>query len=175
MKFETYLVESTASDEAHELGLTAAGWGLWRDKTGKVVKKTQDGKLVDVRGSAAKIEHYHINIPSNEEANHAEHDQSSDIVAEFETKGTHRESEISKVAINEHSAVSKENAKKMHDALVGAGYAHRPSPFGQMYTSGGTSIMISNHPETSHKRGGKEKDHHTVLITTKHKRKKKTK
>lgn len=174
MSFETYLKESAAAEEAHKLGLSAAGYGLWRDKTGKVVKKTVDDKLVDVRGSEANLKHHHINIPQNREGNHAEHDQSSDIVSAHETPGTHRESEVTKYHINEHSAVHPDKAAELHNALVGAGYKHTPSAFGQMYQKGKTSVMISNRPEISAKRGGKN-DHHSVLIRTDHVAKKKPK
>lgn len=34
------------SEEAHKLGLTAAGWGYWKDKTGRSVAKTVQGQLV---------------------------------------------------------------------------------------------------------------------------------
>lgn len=37
---------SEASEEAHRLGLTSAGWGYWKDKSGKTVARTVDGKLV---------------------------------------------------------------------------------------------------------------------------------
>jgi len=38
--------ESEAAKDAHRLGLTADSWGRWKDKSGKVVAKTVDGKLV---------------------------------------------------------------------------------------------------------------------------------
>jgi hypothetical protein len=167
-RFDNYLMESEAADAAHKLGLTAAGYGLWRDKDGKIVKKTVEGKLKDVRGSAANIKHYHSNIPASKQGNHAEHDMSSDIVADHETEGAHRESEVSKYHIIEHSSVHPKNAAKLHDTLVGSGYKHSSSPFGQMYKHGKTAVMISNRPEVSHKRGGKDKDHHSIVIQTEH-------
>jgi hypothetical protein len=36
----------TAAQQAHELGLTHAGWGYWQDSSGKVVAKTINGQLV---------------------------------------------------------------------------------------------------------------------------------
>lgn len=168
MPFEDFLSESTAAEEAHKNELTAAGWGLWKDKDGKVVKKTDGKKLVDVRGSEANINHYHSNIPLNKKASHAEHDQSSDIVKLAETPGTHRSSDVTKRSINEHSAVHPKHAAKLHDALVSGGYQYDPSPFGHMYRNGKTAVMISNEPEVSHKRGGKEKDHHSIVIQTEH-------
>lgn len=174
-RFDNYLLEEVAAEQAHKLGLSAAGYGLWRDAKGKVVKKTVEGKLVDVRGSEANINHYHSNIPTSKVANHAEHDQSSDIIASHETPGTHRESEVSKYHIIEHSSVHPDKAAALHEALVGAGYKHVASPFGQMYKSGKTAVMISNRPEVSHKRGGKDKDHHSIVIQTDHVGKKKTK
>lgn len=175
MNFENYLTESKAAEEAHKLGLSAAGYGLWRDKNGKVVKKTVDDKLVDVRGSEANLKHYHTDIPLNKNANHAEHDQSSDIIAAHETEGNYRESEATKYNIIEHSAVHPEKAAALHDALVGAGYQHTPSAFGQMYRNGKTSVMISNRPEVGHKRGSTKKDHHSIVIQTEHVPKKKPK
>lgn len=38
--------ESEAAKEAHKKNLTSAGWGHWKDNSGKVVAKTKDGKLV---------------------------------------------------------------------------------------------------------------------------------
>lgn len=175
MKFEDYLVESTAAEEAHKLGLTATGWGLWKNSDGKIVKKSDGKSLVDVRGSEANINHYHSHIPLDKVASHAEHDQSSDIVALAETKGTTRSSDVTKRSINEHSAVHPKQAAKLHDALVSAGYDYDPSPFGHMYRNGSTAVMISNEPEVSHKRGGKEKDHHSIVIQTEHKKAKRKK
>ena len=40
--------ESDAAKEAKKRGLTSAGWGKWKDKSGNVVAKTVDGKLVDI-------------------------------------------------------------------------------------------------------------------------------
>jgi len=38
--------ESKASDEAHKKGLESAGFGHWKDKSGKIVATTSDDKLV---------------------------------------------------------------------------------------------------------------------------------
>jgi hypothetical protein len=38
--------DSEATDQAHQLGLVSKGWGRWADKTGKIVAKTVQGKLV---------------------------------------------------------------------------------------------------------------------------------
>lgn len=40
--------DSEAAEQAHKLGLTAAGWGYWADKNGQKVAKTVDGKLVKI-------------------------------------------------------------------------------------------------------------------------------
>jgi hypothetical protein len=40
--------ESEAAKEAKKRGLTSAGYGNWKDKSGNVVAKTVDGKLVDI-------------------------------------------------------------------------------------------------------------------------------
>lgn len=167
-KFESFLLESDAAEAAHKAGLSAVGYGLWRDKDGKITKKTVDGKLKDVRGSEANLKHYHSSIPSSKTGNHAQHDQSSDIVKAHETPDAHRESETTKHNITEHSSVHPSKAPLLHNALVGAGYKHSSSPFGQMYKNGKTAVMISNHPEISHKRGGKTKDHHSIVIQTEH-------
>ena len=175
MSFDQFLLESKAAEEAHKQGLSAAGYGLWRDKSGKVVKKTVDDKLVDVRGSEANLNHYHFDIPSNKVANHAAHDESVDIVNQHATVAAKTDSKANKYNITEHSQVHADKAFGLHEALVGAGYEHQPSAFGQIYTKGKTSVMISNRPEVAAKPGGKEKDHHTVVIRTDHVAKKKEK
>lgn len=43
-----FISESDAAEQAKQLGLTYAGWGKWKDSTGKVVAKTVDGQLVKV-------------------------------------------------------------------------------------------------------------------------------
>ena len=49
------LNESDASDEAKKRGLSYNGFGRWVDKSGKVVAKTEDGKLVDVGSDDEKL------------------------------------------------------------------------------------------------------------------------
>ena len=46
MKLTDIISESEASDEAKKKGLVSAGWGRWKDKSGKTVADTKDGKLV---------------------------------------------------------------------------------------------------------------------------------
>jgi hypothetical protein len=56
IKLKKLLLESDseAAEQAHHLGLTAAGWGTWRDQSGKTVAKTVQGKLVKLEpGEAA--------------------------------------------------------------------------------------------------------------------------
>jgi hypothetical protein len=47
------LIESAASDAAHQAGLTFAGWGKWKDKSGKVTHKTVGNKIVPIGGGAS--------------------------------------------------------------------------------------------------------------------------
>lgn len=42
------LFESKASEQAHKKGLESAGFGNWKDESGKVVAKTKDGELTKV-------------------------------------------------------------------------------------------------------------------------------
>lgn len=51
MKLVKLLFESTAADQAHQLGLHHVGWGYWADANGDVVAKTVQGKLVKVTDS----------------------------------------------------------------------------------------------------------------------------
>jgi len=44
------IIESQASDQAKQQGLTSAGFGRYKDKSGKVVAKSQGGQLVKVGG-----------------------------------------------------------------------------------------------------------------------------
>lgn len=46
MHLSDFLIESEASDKAHQMGLVYAGYGVWKDKTGRKVAKTVNGKLV---------------------------------------------------------------------------------------------------------------------------------
>jgi 8-oxo-dGTP pyrophosphatase MutT (NUDIX family) len=41
-----WILESESSDQAHQLGLRYNKWGYWKDKTGKTVAQTVNGKLV---------------------------------------------------------------------------------------------------------------------------------
>ncbi|MBW3545405.1 MAG: GNAT family N-acetyltransferase [Bacteroidetes bacterium] len=47
-----------ASDQAHKLGLTSAGWGYWKDKSGKTVAQTIQGKLVKLESHPDAFEEY---------------------------------------------------------------------------------------------------------------------
>lgn len=51
-QLDNELEESEASDEAHKKGLKNAGFGRWKDRTGKVVAKTDKGKLVMKKAAA---------------------------------------------------------------------------------------------------------------------------
>ena len=46
--------ESDAAKKAHQLGLKSKGWGNWADKSGKVVAKSQDGKLVKISNNRSQ-------------------------------------------------------------------------------------------------------------------------
>jgi hypothetical protein len=46
LSFLSEAADSEASQKAKEMGLTSAGYGNWRDRTGNVVAKTVDGQLV---------------------------------------------------------------------------------------------------------------------------------
>ena len=46
LSFLSEAAQSEAAQKAKEMGLTSAGYGNWRDKTGNVVAKTVDGQLV---------------------------------------------------------------------------------------------------------------------------------
>lgn len=46
IKLTPLLFEMEAREQAHQLGLVSAGWGYWKDKTGRTVAQTIDGQLV---------------------------------------------------------------------------------------------------------------------------------
>jgi len=46
LSFLSEAAQSEAAQKAKEMGLTSAGYGNWRDKTGNVVAKTENGQLV---------------------------------------------------------------------------------------------------------------------------------
>jgi hypothetical protein len=48
IKLTDLILEATAGDDAKRRGLRHIGWGQYADKSGKVVAKSVDGKLVDV-------------------------------------------------------------------------------------------------------------------------------
>jgi len=48
---ESITNESTASEEAKKMGLTHAGWGRYKDSSGKITHKSVDNKLVKIGGS----------------------------------------------------------------------------------------------------------------------------
>lgn len=50
MKLLSFITESEASDLARNMGLKHVGWGKYADKSGTVVAKSKDGKLVKVKG-----------------------------------------------------------------------------------------------------------------------------
>ena len=46
----------SAADEAKQMGLTHAGYGYWKDNTGKVVAQTRDGELVMIDQTDGKMQ-----------------------------------------------------------------------------------------------------------------------
>jgi len=48
---ESITNESTASEEAKKMGLAHAGWGRYKDSSGKITHKSVDNKLVKIGGS----------------------------------------------------------------------------------------------------------------------------
>lgn len=50
---EVKIEESEASEKAKKMNLTHAGFGKYKDKSGKVVAMSKDGKLVKVKGGEA--------------------------------------------------------------------------------------------------------------------------
>lgn len=46
---------SKAAEEAKKKGWVSAGWGRWNDKSGKMVGRTVDGKLVPVKKPAGNV------------------------------------------------------------------------------------------------------------------------
>lgn len=54
-QLEDELQESEASDEAHKKGLKSAGFGRWKNSSGKVVAQTKDGKLEMKKNSEKNI------------------------------------------------------------------------------------------------------------------------
>ena len=53
-KFLSEARKTTASERAHKMGLTGDGQGNWVDKSGKIVARTEQGKLVFVQRAGAK-------------------------------------------------------------------------------------------------------------------------
>lgn len=47
-EFLSYIIEGEASKQAKQLGLTSAGFGRWKDKSGNVTHKTVNDKLVAI-------------------------------------------------------------------------------------------------------------------------------
>lgn len=44
IKLKQFIFESDESvEQAHKLGLSSAGWGYWKDESGKIVAKTVQG------------------------------------------------------------------------------------------------------------------------------------
>lgn len=169
MRFEEFLLESDASEEAKRQGLVSAGWGLWKDKQGKVVARTVDGKLEPVKGSRADITNYHTNVPQNRQVNHDAIDEVNDTMDKHMTPGTKVETEVTKYAANKISAVHPDKAKFMHDDLIKSGFKYeKDEDFGShVYRKGRVSISISGKPEVSHKPGTK-RDHLSVVATFDH-------
>ena len=52
LSFLSEAAQSEAAQKAKEMGLTSAGYGNWRDKSGNVVAKTVDGQLVMIDAKA---------------------------------------------------------------------------------------------------------------------------
>ncbi|AIX21511.1 hypothetical protein Syn7803US30_184 [Synechococcus phage ACG-2014f] len=52
LSFLSEAADSEAAQQAKEMGLTSAGYGNWRDRTGNVVAKTVDGQLVMIDAKA---------------------------------------------------------------------------------------------------------------------------
>ena len=49
---EIIAIESSAADKAHKKGLTYAGYGKWKDKSGKIVAKSVNDRLIDLTKSS---------------------------------------------------------------------------------------------------------------------------
>lgn len=175
--FEDFLTEeSQAAEEAKRRGLTSAGFGLWRDKQGKVVARTVDGKLEPVKGSRADLSHYHINVPQNKEVDHDSIDSVMDAVQKYATPGTKVDTDVTKYGTHKTSAIHPDKAKHLHDDLIEAGFEYEKDPdWGDhTYRKGNTAITISAKPDTSHKPGAKN-DHHSIVVSVDHVRVKKKK
>jgi len=46
LSFLSEAADSESAQKAKEMGLTSAGYGNWRDKSGNVVARTENGQLV---------------------------------------------------------------------------------------------------------------------------------
>lgn len=167
--FENYLIESQTADEAKRQGLIAAGYGLWRDKNGNIVAKTEGDKLVPIKGSRADIRNYHINVPKNREVDHDALDSVNSVLDKYVTPGTKVDTDVSKYAIHKTTAVHPEKAKHLHDDLIAAGFKYeKDDDFGShIYRLGRTQVAISDKPEIGHKPGAK-RDHHSIIISIDH-------
>lgn len=167
--FEAYLSESTAADEAKKQGLTAAGYGLWRDKQGKIVAKTVDGVLQPVKGSRANINNYHSDVPKGKEVDHDAIDSVHDVMDKYLTPGTQVDTDITKYGTHKVAAVHPEKAKHLHDDLISAGFKYeKDEDFGShVYRKGRTTVSVSGKPEIGHK-GGAKRDHHSLVISIDH-------
>lgn len=176
MKFTDYLLESEAAEQAKKMGLTAASWGLWKDKDGKVVKKTVDGKLVDVKGSRANLNNYHTNIPQNKETDHDAIDNLESHLDKYITPGTRTTTDITKYGTHKTSAVHPDKAKHLHDDLIADGFQYEKDDIWDthQYRKGNMTVQISDKPETSHKGGGKN-DHLSIAFSVNHTRPPKSK
>lgn len=168
--FQSYLAESLAADEAKKLGLTSVGYGLWKDKSGKVVKKTVNDQLVDVKGSRANINHYHSNVPKGKSTDHDALDQIEEILGKYETPGTKVDTDVTKYDTHKGSAIHPDKAKHLHDDLIKAGFQYyKDEDFGQhIYSKGKVRIGISGSPEVSHDGSKGKKDHYSVTYSVGH-------
>lgn len=176
MQFEEFLTEQTAADEAKRQGLTAAGFGLWRDKAGKIVAKTVDGVLKPVKGSRAEPMHYHINVPKNREVDHDTIDSVTEVMEKYLTPGTKTDTDVTKYGTHKTSAIHPDKAKHLHDDLVAAGFEYEKDEDWEThnYRKGRTVISISDKPEVGHKPGSKS-DHHSLTFSVDHVKPKKKK
>ena len=169
MNFDDYLAESDAADQAKKQGLVAAGFGLWRDKTGKIVAKTVDNTLQPVKGSRADIRHYTDTVPKNREVAHDTIDELTDMLDKHATPGTQTDTDVTKYATHKTTAIHPEKAKHLHDDLMAAGFKYeKDEDFNNhVYRKGKVSLSISSKPEIAHKGGGK-RDHHSVVFSAEH-------
>lgn len=168
MKFDEFLSESKAADEAKQKGWVSAGYGLWKDKQGKVVARTVNDKLEPVKGARADVNNYHSNVPSKKTVDYDSIDSVNSAIEKYLTPGSKTDTEVTKYSTYKTSGIHAEKAKHLHDDLVAAGFTYEKDDFdSHVYRKGNTSVTISDKPEVSHKPGAKN-DHHSIVVAVDH-------